>query len=137
MATTTTKTKNFTEGVGRRKTSVARVRITPAAKTSIVINDRPLKEYFPVQAWIKKIEDVLVVANAGEHFTISVRVVGGGVSSQAEAVVHGLARALNDLDRNTRPALKKAKLLSRDSRMKERRKFGLKKARKSPQWSKR
>lgn len=134
MATTT---KKFIEAVGRRKTSVARVRITPATKNAITINERVLKEYFPVLAWSKKIEEVLVIAKIKNHFNISVKVSGGGVSSQAEAVCHGLARALVKSDRETKPEIKKAKLLTRDSRMKERRKFGLKKARKSPQWSKR
>lgn len=134
MATTT---KNFIEAIGRRKTSVARVRITPAAKNAVTVNERGLKDYFPVLAWSKKIEDVLTVAKAKDHFTVSVKVSGGGISSQAEAVCHGLARALVKADRETKPVIKKAKLLTRDSRMKERRKFGLKKARKSPQWSKR
>ena len=134
MATTT---KHFIEAIGRRKTSVARVRITPAAKNVITVNGRGLKDYFPVLAWSKKIEDVLAIAKAKDHFSVSVKVSGGGISSQAEAVCHGLARALVKSDRETKPEIKKAKLLTRDSRMKERRKFGLKKARKAPQWSKR
>ncbi len=134
---TTAKTHKFIEGVGRRKTSVARVRITPAAKTAFTVNEKSLKDYFPQPALVKNIEEVIAVAKAKDHFSVSIKVVGGGVSSQAGAVAHGLARAIILYDRETRGVLKKAKFLTRDPRAKERRKFGLKKARKSPQWSKR
>lgn len=125
----------YTEAVGRRKTSVARVRITPADKLSISINDKGFEDYFPVTEYRKAITDVF--EELGDKYTVTVKLVGGGVSSQAEALRHGLARALVSLDPEWRTKLKQKGYLKRDPRAKERRKFGLKKARKAPQWSKR
>ncbi len=132
---TATKENKYIETVGRRKTSVARVRITPAAKTTVVINDRPFEDYFPVAQLRSDI--MAVFAENPEKFTVTVKLVGGGVSSQAQAVRHGLARALIEGDPLLRGGLKSKGFLKRDPRAKERRKFGLKKARKAPQWSKR
>lgn len=125
----------YTQAVGRRKTSVARVRITPADKLSISINDKGFEEYFPVAEYRKAITDVF--EDLGDKYTVTAKLVGGGVSSQAEALRHGLARALVTLDPEWRTKLKSKGYLKRDPRAKERRKFGLKKARKAPQWSKR
>jgi len=133
---TATKETRYIEAVGRRKTSVARVRLTPASKTTFKINDRDLATYFPTAELRKVIDEAMEKAKAGE-FAISVHVKSGGVHSQAEAVRHGIARALVKNDLNLRTKLKSAGLLKRDPRAKERRKFGLKKARKAPQWSKR
>ena len=133
---TATKETRYIEAVGRRKTSVARVRLTPASKTTFKINDRDLATYFPTAELRKVIDEAMEKAKAGE-FAISVHVKSGGVHSQAEAVRHGSARALVKNDLNLRTKLKSAGLLKRDPRAKERRKFGLKKARKAPQWSKR
>lgn len=147
MPTTTTKTTakksaaRYTEAVGRRKTSIARVRITPNAKQELVINDRSFDKYFAI-AELQRIA-ILPLAPAADgvpitgKWLISVHVRGGGIHSQAEAIALGLARALIKSDPALRGALKQKKLLRRDPRMKERRKFGLKKARKAPQWSKR
>lgn len=139
MAVNGVKDKKYYEAVGRRKTSVARVRLQSAAKTELTINDRSLKNYFPTEELRTIVVRALAAPEipASEKFLISVKVRGGGVHSQAEAVAHGLARALMVKEAAWRPTLKKAGLLTRDSRMKERRKFGLKKARKAPQWSKR
>lgn len=136
MADTVTKDK-YIETVGRRKTSVARVRITPAAKDSMVINDREFEEYFPTKELQRTAKEAFVTAKIDQNFKVSVQVKSGGISSQAGAVRHAIARALVEYDENLRKIMKTPGFLKRDSRMKERRKFGLKKARKAPQWSKR
>ncbi len=132
---TKAKTDKYTEGIGRRKTSVARVRITPASKNSYKINEKDLAAYFVTLEMQKMIEEALELA--GTHFEVSVQVKGGGIHSQAEAVRHGIARAIALSDNSLRDKVKQAGFLKRDPRAKERRKFGLKKARKAPQWSKR
>lgn len=128
----------FFQGTGRRKTSVARVRITPATKQSIKINDQDVASYFKtLDLQNKAIEAISSEIVKDQKFDITVIVRGGGTSSQAEAVRHGISRALESYDGTLRSVLKKAGYLTRDQRAKERRKFGLKKARKAPQWSKR
>lgn len=136
MATTTTKTK-FTAAIGRRKTSTAQVRLLPADKTEVTINERVVNEYFPTTELFKTAMGALHTAENVAEYAVSVKVVGGGIHSQAEAVRHGIARALVKIDENFKGDMKKAGFLKRDPRSKERRKFGLKKARKSAQWSKR
>lgn len=128
--------KKYIETVGRRKTSIARVRITEAAKTSYTINDRELTEYFPTAELQRIATDALNIVKAGKY-KITVLLKGGGITSQAVALRHGIARALIVADKELRGKLKKEGFLKRDPRAKERRKFGLKKARKAPQWSKR
>ncbi len=135
MATATE--KRYIEKMGRRKTSSARVRITPATKMSVVINNKPVEEYFPTVDMQTVVNEPFAVSQTAQKFTITVVAKGGGIHSQAEAVRHGIAQALVEFDIDNKTTIKKAKLLTRDSRAKERRKFGLKKARKSPQWSKR
>ena len=130
-------TEKYIATTGRRKTSVARVRITPASKFSITINEREFENFFPVAELRKAITSVFDAAEIDQKFKVTVKVYGGGVSSQAQAVAHGIARALNGYDINLRTKLKTKGFLKRDPRAKERRKFGLKKARKAPQWSKR
>lgn len=137
MATPTKKLDAYTEAVGRRKTSVARVRITPAKKTEFTVNDRAFHDYFPTEELRSIIKTPLVISERLGNFTVSVHVNGGGIHSQSEALRLGLSRALLKFNAEERGPLKAAALLSRDSRSKERRKFGLKKARKAPQWSKR
>ncbi|MEX0932283.1 MAG: 30S ribosomal protein S9 [Parcubacteria group bacterium] len=132
---TTGKADRYIETVGRRKTSVARVRITPAAKLSITVNDKEFEKYFAVPDYRKTITSVF--EGVDDKFTITVKLVGGGISSQAEALRHGIARALVEKEPEWRTKLKVQGFLKRDPRAKERRKFGLKKARKAPQWSKR
>lgn len=133
---TDTKTKYF-EAVGRRKTAVARVRLHISSKTSFEINDKQLAEYFPTEELQKIAHGPFVEAKPAEKFKVTAKMNGGGIHSQAEALRHGIARALLEYDINLRNAVKKAGFLKRDPRSKERRKFGLKKARKAPQWSKR
>jgi len=130
----TTKEK-YIETVGRRKTSVARVRITPAAKTSLEINESEFEKYFPTQELRNTV--LSVFKDTEDKFMVTARLNGGGISSQSEALRHGLARALISHEPNLRTKLKVKGYLKRDPRAKERRKFGLKKARKAPQWSKR
>ncbi|MFA6006113.1 MAG: 30S ribosomal protein S9 [Candidatus Paceibacterota bacterium] len=136
----TAKTKKsegqYHEGLGRRKESVARVRITPAKKMDFSVNDKELHVYFPTEELQKIVRSPFALVE-GVHYTVSIHTKGGGMHSQAEAVAMGLARALEMTDKTLRPVLKKGKLLTSNSRQKERRKFGLKKARKAPQWSKR
>ena len=133
-----TKTR-YIETVGRRKTAIARVRMTPAAKSSIRINDRELADYFKTAEFQKTALEAIEKSGiaADIKFLITAKLVGGGMSAQAEALRHGIARALEIHDGKLRGALKKAGMLTRDARAVERKKFGLKKARKSPQWSKR
>ncbi len=102
-----------------------------------MINDTPVAEYFPTDVLRKKVTDVIGTRNLTKDFTVTAKVSGGGIASQAGAVAHAIARALLEHDPELRLDLKKTGLLKRDPRMKERRKFGLKKARKAPQWSKR
>lgn len=133
--------KKYIETVGRRKTATARVRITEAAKTSYLINDRELVSYFPTPE-LQRVA-TMAFAEAGQSgkvvskFKVTALIKGGGISAQAAALRHGISRALIVHDIEFRPKLKKAGFLKRDPRVKERRKFGLKKARKAPQWSKR
>lgn len=129
---------NYIEAVGRRKTATARVRITPASATTVVVNDKPLAEYFRNESYVKRIEEVLDTPEAGiETYDISVKVLGSGSSAQADAIRLGLARALVEEKLERRGILKKEGYLKRDPRSVERKKFGLRKARKRPAWSKR
>lgn len=127
----------YIPAIGRRKTARASVRITPADKTTITINGKSVSEYFKTKERVHVTNEPFVVAEAAGTYTIEVRVSGGGISAQADAVRHGIARALIKDVAELRPALKKAGLLTRDARCVERKKPGLKKARKAPQWSKR
>jgi len=129
--------ERYTAATGRRKTSVARVRITPASKMSIEVNGREFDNYFPTAELRRVVTMVFDATELDQKFKTTVVVRGGGISSQAQAVAHGVARALNAYDENLRGKLKVKGFLKRDPRAKERRKFGLKKARKAPQWSKR
>ena len=129
--------ERYIEAVGRRKTSIARVRITPSSKQQITVNERPFAEYFPVAELQKVVKEALEKTEVTSKFIVTAMVKGGGISSQAESVRLGISRALVEFDRNLRTPLKTEGFLKRNPRAKERRKFGLKKARKAPQWSKR
>ncbi|MBQ2842255.1 MAG: 30S ribosomal protein S9 [Clostridia bacterium] len=123
-------------GTGRRKSSVARVRVY-AGTGKIIINDREIDDYFGLETLKLIVRQPLALTDTAEKFDIICRVGGGGVTGQAGAIRHGIARALLQYDENLRPALKKAGFLTRDPRMKERKKYGLKGARRAPQFSKR
>jgi small subunit ribosomal protein S9 len=132
----------YIEAVGRRKTSTARVRISKATKNSVTVNGKDAKEYFKTEDQRRLILDPIMKGLASEgkkdiKWSVEVHVSGGGIHSQSEAVRHGLSRALVESDSELRGNLKSLGFLKRDPRAKERRKFGLKKARKAPQWSKR
>jgi len=133
----TTKDTRYIEAVGRRKTSVARVRITPGSKSSFTVNDKPVAEFIKVKELQQIATEPLEQEGVDTKFHITVVVKGGGIASQADAIRLGVARALIDHKIELRGTMKKAGFLKRDPRVKERRKFGLKKARKAPQWSKR
>ena len=123
--------------VGRRKQAIARVRIVPGSGT-ITVNGRTIEDYFPNKLHQQLINDPFTVLGLAGAYDVIARISGGGPSGQAGALRLGIARALNGVDvENNRPALKKAGFLSRDARVKERKKAGLKKARKAPQYSKR
>jgi small subunit ribosomal protein S9 len=125
-------------GTGRRKAAVARVRLYPATAGSIQVNDKTARDYFGGRMIHQVvISEPLRLTNLLDRFHIRVRVAGGGQSGQAGAVRHGIARALVRFDADLRPALKRAGLLTRDARVKERKKVGLKRARKAPQYTKR
>jgi small subunit ribosomal protein S9 len=130
--------ERYIEAIGRRKTASARVRMTPATKTSYDINGKTVEEYFPTkELQLMSQESLKESALTETKFKITVVAKGGGIAGQADAMRLGIARALIEWDKELRGKLKKAGMLKRDPRAKERRKFGLKKARKSPQWSKR
>jgi small subunit ribosomal protein S9 len=129
--------KRYYQGTGRRKTSIARVRLFPGSG-EIVVNGRTPEDYFGARDLLQRnIRHPLALTDNLSSFNVLVKVRGGGVASQANAVRHGVARALLDLDADLRAVLKKAGLLTRDPRMKERKKVGLKRARKAPQYTKR
>ena len=123
-------------GTGRRKTSVARVRLVPGSG-NVTINKREIDNYFGLETLITTVNQPLVLTNTKNSYDVLVNVHGGGLSGQAGAIRHGISRALLKADETLRGDLKKAGFLTRDPRMVERKKYGLKKARKSPQFSKR
>lgn len=123
-------------GTGRRKKSIARVYLVPG-KGDITINKRPLDEYFGLETLKVIVKQPLVETNTADKYDVIVNVHGGGYTGQAGAIRHGISRALLHVDADFRPALKKAGFLTRDPRMKERKKYGLKAARRAPQFSKR
>jgi len=123
-------------GTGRRKSSIARVYLVPGTG-NITINKRSMDEYFGLETLKVIVRQPLVATETLDKYDVLVNVHGGGYTGQAGAIRHGIARALNKADADFRPVLKKAGFLTRDSRMKERKKYGLKKARRAPQFSKR
>ena len=129
---------NYTFAVGKRKTAIARVRLFPekVQGINIIVNEKDYKEYFPYFEYQEDILKPLKLVGV-EHMSISIKVHGGGLKGQVGAVKHGISRALLKTDEEYRAVFKKEGLLTRDSRKKERKKPGLKKARKAPQWSKR
>lgn len=127
---------NKAYGTGRRKKSVARVFVEPG-KGVITVNKRPLEEYFGLETLRVIVKQPLAAINGTDKYDINVTVRGGGFTGQAGAIRHGIARALCQADPEYRPALKAAGYLTRDPRMKERKKYGLKGARRAPQFSKR
>ncbi len=131
------KTDRYFEAVGRRKTAVARIRLFTKGETTTVVNERPFKEYFPTLELQTIVEDPLKKMKSEGRFRVSAKVSGGGIHAQAEAIRLGISRALTVFNPEFRKRLKRSGLLTRDARQVERKKFGLKKARRAPQWQKR
>jgi small subunit ribosomal protein S9 len=129
------KAPEYTEAVGRRKTATARVRITPAKSTSMMVNGKAADEYFPLAIQIKTAYEPLTTL--GATYAVTAKVSGGGTKAQAEAIRLGISRAIVAIIPEQRKDLKVRGFLKRDPRAKERKKFGLKAARRAPQWSKR
>ena len=124
-------------GTGKRKTSVARVKIYNGDSNSIIVTNKPMEEYFNWQPWQDTVKQALSVSNNLNNFRVEAKVYGGGVNSQAEAIRHGITRALIAYDENLKKELRQAGLVTRDSRIKESKKYGLKRARRAPQYTKR
>lgn len=137
MAKATSKKKVQYWGTGRRKKAIARVRLIPAGDGTIIVNKKSLDEYFGLDTLKFIVKQPLQVTDSLAKYDVMVNVYGGGFTGQAGAIRHGIARALLQADPETRATLKKEGFLTRDSRMKERKKYGLKKARRAPQFSKR
>lgn len=129
--------RKYTYGVGRRKSAIAQVRLYPKGSGQLFVNDKPFNEYFPTELSRQAALAPLIEMNLLDNHDVTVVVEGGGKRGQADAVRLGLARALNVEDEGYRSQLKKAGYLSRDARVKERKKYGLRGARRAPQWSKR
>ena len=129
--------KNYVTAVGRRKTASARVKMTPAKDNSVTVNGQAAREYFKTAERESVTNDVFKAGEWKENYAVEARVTGGGIAAQAEAVRHAMARALTKAEEGTRGTLKAAGFLTRDARAVERKKPGLRKARKRPQWSKR
>ncbi len=123
-------------GTGRRKSSIARVRLVEGTGV-ITINDKSIDEYFGLETLKVIVKQPLTVTNTLSKYDVICKVIGGGYTGQAGAIRHGIARALNEANNEFRPSLKSNGFLTRDPRMKERKKYGLKKARRAPQFSKR
>lgn len=126
----------YFHGTGRRKTSIARVRLYPG-EGAFVVNEKPMDQYFSREADVSTVLAPLVATSTQSQFHVSVKVSGGGVSGQAGAVSHGIARALQSANPELKPTLRQGGFLTRDPRAKERKKPGLKRARKAPQYTKR
>ena len=137
MAKTTAKKKLQYWGTGRRKKAIARVRLIPAGDGTIIVNGKSLDEYFGLDTMKFIVRQPLELIEVSAKYDVKINVVGGGYTGQAGAIRQGIARALLIAEEGSRAALKKAGFLTRDSRMKERKKYGLKKARRAPQFSKR
>ena len=133
----TKKLKPYFEGIGRRKSAVARVRITQGSGGDFIVNDKEAKRYFYTEDLLRRADESMRLVQMEDKFTISVHVNGSGPNAQADAVRLGAARALIKFDIELRGQLKRAGFLRRDPRKVERKKFGLKKARRAPQWTKR
>ncbi len=137
VASQQTKGGSFITAVGRRKTSIARVRLVKNGKGMLTVNGRKMEEYFTTYDLREQVASPLKATGQDSGVDVSVKVEGGGIRGQAEATRHGISRALVELNPIFRVALKKLGYLTRDARKRERKKFGLKSARRAPQWSKR
>ena len=124
-------------GTGRRKRAIAKVRLYPDDGTAIIVNGKPMEEYFNWLPWQSTVREPFVISETVGRFRVMVQVIGGGVNSQDEAIRHGIARALVVSDPGLKPPLRRAGFITRDARVKESKKYGLKRARRAPQYTKR
>ena len=124
-------------GTGRRKSAIAKVRIYPDDGTAIIVNDKPMEEYFNWLPWQSTVREPFATSGTVGRFRVMAKVTGGGVNAQAEAIRHGIARALVVFDPNLKSSLRRAGFITRDARVKESKKYGLKRARRAPQYTKR
>ena len=124
-------------GTGKRKTAIARVRLYPSDMEQFLIKGKPLEEFFPWMLWQATVREPFKVTDTVGKFSVVAQVQGGGVSAQSEAIAHGISRALVAYDDSLKTALRRHGLLTRDARIKERKKYGLKRARRAPQYTKR
>ena len=124
-------------GTGRRKSAIAKVRIYPDDGTAIIVNDKPMEDYFNWLPWQSTVREPFATSGTVGRFRVMAKVSGGGVNAQAEAIRHGIARALVVFDPNLKPSLRRAGFITRDARVKESKKYGLKRARRAPQYTKR
>ncbi|TSC94393.1 MAG: small subunit ribosomal protein S9 [Parcubacteria group bacterium Licking1014_1] len=131
------KPERYFEAIGRRKTAVARVRLFTKGEKEFLVNNKSYQQYFPLEDDRETAVSSMKKMKCLDKFRVTVKVKGGGRHSQAESIRHGTARVLVDFNQNFRKRLRKAGYLTRDPRMRERKKFGLKRARKAPQWAKR
>ena len=132
-----TESQQYFYATGRRKSAIAKVRLYPDDGTAIIINDKPMDEYFNWLPWQSTIREAFVISGTSGRFRVQAQVTGGGVNAQAEAIRHGIARALVVSDPALKPGLRRAGFITRDARVKESKKYGLKRARREPQYTKR
>lgn len=128
---------NYFYGTGKRKTAIARVRLYSDDPGLVIVNGKPMEEYFNWSPWQKAISEPFSVTETKDKFRVVAKVTGGGVNAQAEAIRHGIARALIVFDAELKATLRRHGLITRDSRIKESKKYGLKRARRAPQYTKR
>jgi small subunit ribosomal protein S9 len=130
-------TQQYYYGTGKRKTAIARVRLYADDGGPIIVNGKPMDEYFGWSTWQRVVTDAFQVTGTLNRFRVVAKVIGGGVNAQAEAIRHGITRALIVFDPDMKPALRRAGFVTRDARIKESKKYGLKRARRAPQYTKR
>ena len=130
-------TQQYYYGTGKRKTAIARVRLYADDSGPFIVNSKPMDEYFGWSTWQHTVTDALQVTNMLNRFRVVAKVEGGGVNAQAEAIRHGITRALIAFDPTLKPSLRRAGFVTRDARIKESKKYGLKRARRAPQYTKR
>ena len=137
MVVQTEPQQQYFYGTGRRKSAIAKVRLYPDDGIAIVVNGKAMEDYFNWLPWQSTVREPFVTSGTVGRFRVMAQVLGGGVNSQAEAIRHGIARALVVSDPNLKPALRRAGFITRDARVKESKKYGLKRARRAPQYTKR
>lgn len=137
MVTPTEQQPQYFYGTGRRKRAIAKVRIYPDDGTAIIVNDKPMEEYFNWLPWQSTVREPFATSGTVGRFRVMAQVSGGGVNAQAEAIRHGISRALVVFDASLKSSLRRAGFITRDARVKESKKYGLKRARRAPQYTKR